>query len=132
MSSGRSSAGSIIAPLAHAIGYAESGGAVHVAHVVDAAAAPSDLRHAREDAWHEVQRLARDPANERSISLQLHVLEGLPAEQLLALSERVGADLLVIGVRKRTSVSRALLGSLAGTLIDASHMPVMTVPAREP
>jgi nucleotide-binding universal stress UspA family protein len=115
--------------LAHAVGYAEPGATVHVAHVLDAVGAPSDVRHAREDAWYQLQRLDRDRANERGITLQIHVLEGLPAEQLLALSERVGADLLVLGVRKRASISRALLGSLAGALMDVSRIPVLLVPA---
>lgn len=118
--------------LAHAIGYAQPGATVHVAQVLEASGEPAEVRLAREDARFQLDQLDRDLANERSIALEVHVLQGLRAEQLLALSERVGADLLVIGVQKRTSVSRALLGSLAGAVIDASHIPVMIVPAREP
>jgi nucleotide-binding universal stress UspA family protein len=117
--------------LAHAIGYAERGATVHVAHVMEAGAVASEVRVAREDARYQLAQLHRDLANERSITLEMHVLEGPPGEQLLALAERVSADLLVIGTRKRTSVSRALLGSLASAVIDASHIPVMVVPARE-
>ena len=34
------------------------------------------------------------------------MLEGIPSEQLLALSAREGADLLVLGARKRTAIGR--------------------------
>ena len=58
------------------------------------------------------------------------MLEGIPAEQLLALSARVGADLLVLGTRKRSAVSRVLMGSVARAVIEESRCPVLVVPAR--
>lgn len=67
----------------------------------------------------------------RAASLERHVLEGEPAEQLCALALRVGADLIVAGARKRPATSRALLGSVALALVEASHVPVLLVPAPE-
>lgn len=109
--------------LAHAVGYAQPGAAVHVAHVVGTFGTPSEVRPAR-------QKLRRDVAVERSVPIHTHVLEGVPTAQLLGLSERLGADLLVLGVRKRTAVGRALLGSLAQPLIEDARVPALVVPAR--
>ncbi|HMR10025.1 MAG TPA: universal stress protein, partial [Polyangiaceae bacterium] len=116
--------------LAHAIGYAAEGATVHIAHVLGPYDLPSELRRAREDAWHRLSKLARGVAVERSISIEKHVLAGLPPEQLLALSERVGADLLVLGSRRRTAVGRVLRGSLVQAIIEESRFPVLVVPAR--
>ncbi|MFW6197835.1 MAG: universal stress protein, partial [Myxococcota bacterium] len=116
--------------LAHAIGHAAEDATVHIAHVLGTYDSPSELPQARQDAWDRLSRLGGGVAVERSISIETHVLEGLPAERLLALSARVGADLLVLGARKRTAIGRVLMGSLARAIIDESPLPVLVVPAR--
>jgi nucleotide-binding universal stress UspA family protein len=117
--------------LTHAIGYAEGNATVHLAHVVTPSGTATDPRQAQEDAWSQLYRLERDVPAARSVALHTHVLEGAPGEQLLALSERVGADLLVLGARKRTAVGRAVLGSVAQTLVASSTVPVLMVPPRK-
>lgn len=118
--------------ISHAIGHAAEGAIVHIAHVLGQYDSPSELRQAREDARYHLSKLQRGVAVERSIAVDTHVLEGAPSEQLLALSERVGADLLVLGARKRTAIGRVLMGSLARAIIEDSRFPVLLVPARSP
>jgi nucleotide-binding universal stress UspA family protein len=102
---------------------------IHLAHVLSPGSTAEETRALHEAAWRELSRLVagdRPPA-----ALERHVLEGDPAGQLRALCKRVGADLLVVGARRRSSLSRALLGSVAQALLETSEVPVLMVPARE-
>jgi nucleotide-binding universal stress UspA family protein len=58
------------------------------------------------------------------------VLErGDPSEALLAAIPRLGADLVVLGTHGRHGLARAILGSVAESLVRTSPVPVMTVHA---
>ncbi|HEY1133850.1 MAG TPA: universal stress protein [Nocardioides sp.] len=50
-----------------------------------------------------------------------------PAEDLLAVAEEVAADLIVIGLRRRTPVGKLLLGSNAQRILLDAHAPVLAV-----
>ena len=52
------------------------------------------------------------------------------ADAVLALVERTKADLLVIGARRRSPVGKALLGSVAQTIILEANVPVLVVKAQ--
>ena len=87
----------------------------------------------RQDAYRggvsdEIEKVVgKDPG----VPWELHLAIAGPdlAEALLQLIERVGADLLVIGARKRSPVGKALLGSVAQTLILDAALPVLVVKA---
>ncbi len=51
------------------------------------------------------------------------------AHALLRLLESLDADLLVIGARHRSPVGKALMGSVAQTLILEANLPVLVVKA---
>jgi len=51
------------------------------------------------------------------------------AETLLDLVDTLDADLLVIGARQRSPVGKALLGSVAQTVILQAKLPVLVVKA---
>lgn len=127
--------------LAHAIGHAADGATIHLVHVlrpteIHTSLTPdgslAELNQAQEDARYQLARIQRDAALERSISIETHVLHGVPSERLLALSERLRAHLLVLGARKRTAVGRVLMGSVARAVIEDSRFAVLVVPARSP
>lgn len=50
-----------------------------------------------------------------------------PAEDLLAIADEVKADLIVIGLRRRTPVGKLLLGSSAQRILLDAHPPVLAV-----
>jgi len=116
--------------LAQAMGMVAEGGTIHLAHVLAVVAgSDSDARRAREQAWYALSRLIGDDAlAAREASLEHHVLDGAPAEQLLTLAERIGADLIVLGARSRSMVSRAMLGSVAQSVTEGAKAPVLLVP----
>jgi nucleotide-binding universal stress UspA family protein len=63
------------------------------------------------------------------VSWQLHLdVAGTDvAEKILELTDKVGAQVLVIGARRRSPVGKALLGSVAQTLILQANVPVIVV-----
>ena len=52
-----------------------------------------------------------------------------PAEVLVELAEETNADLIVIGVRRRTPVGKLLLGSQAQKILLDAECPVLSVKA---
>ncbi|MFH5821261.1 universal stress protein [Georgenia sp. AZ-5] len=50
-----------------------------------------------------------------------------PVDQILAVVEEVGAELLVIGMRRRSPVGKFLLGSAAQRLLLDARCPVLAV-----
>ena len=61
-----------------------------------------------------------------------HVIRyGDPAEVLPAVAQEVGAELVVIGLKRQRGAVGLLLGSRVDALIRSSHVPVLSVPERE-
>jgi len=112
-----------------ALGVVAERGTVHLAHVIPVAA-PMDVevRQNREQAWYALSRVTATEDTNRSGHLERHVLEGAPADQLLALADRIGADLIVLGARSHSVVTRALLGSVAQAVSERAKVPVLLVP----
>jgi nucleotide-binding universal stress UspA family protein len=53
-----------------------------------------------------------------------------PAEDLIGIAEDVGADLIVIGLRRRTPVGKLILGSNAQRILLDAPCPVLAVKVR--
>jgi nucleotide-binding universal stress UspA family protein len=51
----------------------------------------------------------------------------VPAEEILRVAEEVGADLIVIGLRRRSLVGKLFLGSTSQQIIIDADCPVVTV-----
>lgn len=115
--------------VAQALGAVAEQGTVHLAHVIPIAA-PSEVeaRQNREQAWYALSRVTSNDDTDRSGRVERHVLEGAPADQLLALADRIGADLIVLGARSHSVVTRALLGSVAQAVSERAKVPVLLVP----
>lgn len=54
-----------------------------------------------------------------------------PADDLIAVAQEVGADFIVIGLRRRTPVGKLLLGSNAQRILLDAACPVLAVKAGE-
>lgn len=55
------------------------------------------------------------------------VIEGAPADGILATAHQAHADLLVMGTRGRRGIERWLLGSVAESVLRASTVPVIAI-----
>lgn len=98
-----------------------------VLHVVDSIDADRQEAY-RLGVSDEIEKVVGD---EDSVSWKLHLATAGPdlAGALLRLVGTVEADLLVIGARHRSPVGKALLGSVAQTLILEADLPVLVVKA---
>jgi len=54
-----------------------------------------------------------------------------PAEEVVGLAEEVDADLIVIGMRRRSAVGKFLLGSTAQRILLDANCPVLAVKASD-
>jgi nucleotide-binding universal stress UspA family protein len=126
-------------PLAYAI--TEPGGTLHVVHVVPAHdRAPLDFHDifaldnlkapssARDEALAHLRKLTTSIAKSSDKHIELHVLESNnTAEAIAQAGERLQADVLVLGSHGRTGISKAVMGSVASSLLSSSQRPVMLV-----
>ena len=59
--------------------------------------------------------------------VQSYLRMGRPDEEIVALGEEIGAELIVIGSRGLGGVRRALMGSVADSVVRHAHCPVLAV-----
>lgn len=97
-----------------------------VIHVVDSLDLDKD-EALREGLADEVRRILAQGHGE--VEWQLYPVTGTTdvAETVLRLTGEVGAELLVIGARRRSPVGKFLLGSVTQTIILEADVPVLVV-----
>ena len=127
--------------LAYAV--AESAGTVHIAHVVPARErTPLDFHDifgldnanqpsaARDEALKRLHALAPEGSHGNRPT-QLHVLESdNQAEAIAQAAERLHVDLIVLGTHGRSAITKAMLGSVASSVLNLTKKPLLL--AREP
>lgn len=80
-----------------------------------------------EEALDEVRRELSGTGIEHEVR---HFVRGLePAEDLISIAEEVEAELIVIGLRRRTPVGKLILGSNAQRILLDASCPVLAVKA---
>ena len=68
----------------------------------------------------------------RKVEIQGVLRVGEAAEEVCAQAKELGADLVVVGTHGRGVIGRALLGSVATSVLHASPVPVLTVRGPNP
>ena len=87
---------------------------------------PPDRDLERSAAEREIKALAEELGPDQKIETTL-VKHGPVAEQVVAVIEEKGIDLLVIGTRGRGGLQKLALGSVAEELLRVASCPVMTI-----
>ncbi|HEX2175011.1 MAG TPA: universal stress protein [Nocardioidaceae bacterium] len=77
----------------------------------------------------EVRKQLDDAGVEHEIRQLVRGLD--PAEDLISIAEEVGAELIVIGLRRRSPVGKLILGSNAQRVLLDAACPVLAVKAAE-
>jgi len=94
-------------------------GRLHVVYVVPLATDPADSAE-------KLTRLAAGLGE--GLRVESALLSGRVAHQIVRYARDKGIGLIVLGTHGRTGVSRALLGSVAESVVRLAPCPVLTVP----
>lgn len=102
-----------------------------VLHVVDEALDPDKTEAYRLGISDEIEKVV-GAAGAEDVTWHLHLATAdhevaNVAHAVLRLADEVGAQLLVVGARRRSPVGKALLGSVTQTLILEAHVPLLVV-----
>lgn len=89
--------------------------------------APVDQRFSSSEDWEAVHQQLVDSGVEFEVLQTLHSEE--PADQVLNAAREHEADLIVIGLRRRTPVGKLILGSAAQRILLDAECPVFAVKA---
>ncbi|MGH7788983.1 MAG: universal stress protein [Candidatus Binatia bacterium] len=113
-----------------------SGGAVHLAHVVenplDPIYEPEAVQHwvVVEHADKKARELLEAVAARclpAETPRELHVLSGDPYPKIMALAEQINADLIVLATHGTSSLAHRLLGGIAEKVTHHARCPVLLV-----
>ena len=69
--------------------------------------------------------------NQKDVNVIATVLTGDPAEEILDFAVKSGAELMVVGVKHRTTFGKWITGSATEALIRSAPCHVLTVPVME-
>jgi nucleotide-binding universal stress UspA family protein len=69
----------------------------------------------------------RERAKQKGVDLEIDVVVGHPAEQILHRADTIQASLIVMGKRSHTILHRWMLGSNSERVLKYAHCPVMIV-----
>jgi universal stress protein A len=110
---------------------------VHLVHVVENRVGEAfrghqvdrvskELAEVTREVDEELKRMLPDP-DERAMLGRIvrHVAYGKPATEILAIAERLGADLIVIGTHGRGGLAQLVLGSVAEKVVRHAPCPVL-------
>lgn len=74
-----------------------------------------------------VAKLHELKPHDAGVKVEYRADEGFPADEILAVAEEEGADLIVMGTHGRSGVRRAVMGSVAEAVNRKALAPVVTV-----
>jgi nucleotide-binding universal stress UspA family protein len=102
--------------------------AVYVADTLDSASADIGIS----DTWDLVQREGERALNRvrgmaGGVHLEIAILEGKPAAEIVKYAGEKGIDLIVIGTQGKRGIERILLGSVAENIIRAASCKILVV-----
>jgi nucleotide-binding universal stress UspA family protein len=105
---------------------------VHVAPAFDAlpfgGIAPTGaVRHELSEVDREPLIAAEELAEDRGLSAASKLLQGDPANEIVAFADGIDADLIVVGSRGHGAIASALLGSVSRGVLHDSRRPVLIV-----
>ena len=78
----------------------------------------------------EAQRVllhAKEISHDEGVDIIIHIKHGDPREEIPAFSDEIHADLVILGIRGKSSLERLLLGSVSSAVIMNSKITTLLV-----
>ena len=98
-----------------------------VAHTIDAGPVSEERKQVVKYVHERFADFEAEGAK-RKVSVECVLAEGGATESLLRIADEREADFIILGLRKKRLIERALMGSTAEALIRAARVPVLSVP----
>jgi nucleotide-binding universal stress UspA family protein len=113
----------------HEIGESSAPNPLYAHYVPSRASTPEERRRVHAELEDQLSALVPAEAGSRGIRTQVHVIDASDVSAAIdAAAARLGASLICVGSHGRSGVVRALLGSVAQSVVAASGRPVLVVP----
>lgn len=107
---------------------------VSVAHAADHAETDAERKASFEDARHFYEQRSGpllEAAQRKGVSVQTSVVEGgNPAAAILDAAHHIGADLIVVGRRGLSGITRFFMGSISDRIARYAKCPVLIIDER--
>jgi len=101
---------------------------LHVSHQQSEEMHRQDRETVRENLRERIRQLCeQENGGERCPVSEIRVLEGQPNQVVLTAAAETGADLIVMGSHRHTSLGEALLGTTTHKVLHTSTLPVLVV-----
>jgi nucleotide-binding universal stress UspA family protein len=100
----------------------------------DAAQLPyneKDLKQVQSMAQKYLEKIAAG-LRSKGIKVQVRVVEGHAAEEIIKVSQNINADLIAMSTHGRSGLGRWAMGSITDKVLHESKIPVLTVRASPP
>jgi nucleotide-binding universal stress UspA family protein len=117
----------------------DDGAHLYLAHVMWPAAGIDPFPSVRQwrrtyeqGAERQLEQIAEQIRAEKKVSVDVTLLNGDPAEQLLSLGSRLNVDLIVAGSHGHGFLGRIVMGSVSTRLLRGARSSVLIVPPEEP
>ena len=117
-----------------------SGGTVYAVHVISTAylSMDGDYFMGMNPYWESIHEALKKQGQQavdyikglgeiKGIKVESILLEGNPSEELIRYADEEKMDIVIMGTLGKTGLDRILIGSVAGTLVRHSKVPVMVV-----
>lgn len=101
------------------------GAQLHAVHVIPARRDTEQLARVLDLGLTRLRERVAKVAVRSPLEVRLHVRFGEPAAMLQQVAVDYDADLLIVGTRDRRGVARAVLGSVADSLVRTAKLPVL-------
>ncbi len=115
----------------------KSGAAIVLVHVIESfpysvtdTLHVVDHRRALEKTAGMLLENLREELTAEDLPVRTRLANGAPHEEILKISRREKADLIVMGTHGRTGLQHMMLGSVAEKVVRLARCPVLTVPDR--
>lgn len=86
-----------------------------------------DRRHSSAEDWQSVRQELSDSGVDHEVLQQVEAKD--PAEQILDVARQTNAELIVVGLRRRSPVGKLIMGSQAQQILLEADCPVLAVKA---
>jgi nucleotide-binding universal stress UspA family protein len=83
------------------------------------------------DAWRQLERAGKTAEEIARAHVGVQMVEGSPVDDILRIARESEADLVVLGTHGRTGLRRAMLGSVAESVVRRAPCSVLVVPPEE-